>query len=59
MGCLYEKLSSCDSGDALYPMLGGGLIFDLKPDAGIVLRLEYARGESDNEAYYLSLGHPF
>ena len=59
VGCLYDKASSCNQSESLYPMLGAGIIFDLKPDAGIVLRLEYAKGESDNEAYYLSLGHPF
>lgn len=59
VGCLYESVSACNDGEALYPMLGAGIIYSLKPDAGIVLRLEYARGESDNEAYYLTLGHPF
>ena len=59
VGCLYEELSSCDDGEALYPMLGGGLIYLLKPEVGIVLRLEYAKGESDNSAFYLTLGHPF
>ena len=59
VGCLYESFSDCDSGDALYPMLGAGIIYELKPKAGIVIRLDYAKGESDNEAYYLSLGHPF
>ena len=59
VGCLYEKFSSCNESDSLYPMIGTGIIYDLKPDAGIVLRLEYAKGKSDNEAYYLSLGHPF
>ena len=59
VGCLYEKLSSCDDSDSLYPMLGGGIIYLLKPEAGIVLRLEYAKGESDNSAVYLSLGQPF
>lgn len=59
VGCLYEKVSSCDEGDSLYPMLGGGIFFILKPDAGIVVRLEYAKGEGDNSAYYLNLGHPF
>lgn len=59
VGCLYEKLSSCDDSDSLFPMIGGGIIYTLKPDAGIVLRLEYAKGKSDNSAYYLSLGHPF
>ena len=59
VGCLYEQVSDCNDGDALYPMLGAGIIYALKPEAGIVIRLEYAKGESDNEAYYLSLGHPF
>ncbi len=59
VGCLYEKVASCDDSDALYPMLGGGIIFTLKPEAGIVIRLEYAAGKSDNSAYYLSMGHPF
>jgi len=59
VGCLYDKVSSCKDAEALYPMLGGGIFFVLKPDAGIVLRLEYALGESDNSAYYLSVGHPF
>ncbi|QFU75802.1 hypothetical protein EY643_09115 [Halioglobus maricola] len=59
VGCLYSKFSSCDESDNLFPMAGAGIIFDLKPEAGIVLRLEYAKGKSDNEAYYLSLGQPF
>ncbi|WP_156507791.1 hypothetical protein [Halioglobus sp. HI00S01] len=59
LGCLYSKVSACDDSDNLFPMLGAGIIFDLKPDAGIVLRLEYAAGKDDNEGYYLSLGQPF
>jgi hypothetical protein len=59
IGCLYAKTSDCGDSEARYPMIGAGLIFSLKPDAGIVIRLEFAKGKSDNEAYYLSLGHPF
>lgn len=59
IGCLYEQASDCGDSDVRYPMVGAGVIYTLKPDAGIVIRLEYARGKSDNEAYYLSLGHPF
>ena len=59
VGRLYCKVSDCGESDQLYPIIGAGIIYDLKPDAGIVIRLEYARCESDNEAYYLSLGHPF
>ena len=59
IGCLYAQTSDCGDSDARYPMIGAGLIYTLKPEAGIVIRLEYAKGKSDNEAYYLSLGHPF
>lgn len=59
IGCLYTKTSDCGDSESRYPMIGAGLIYSLKPDAGIVIRLEYARGKSDNEAYYLNLGHPF
>lgn len=59
LGCLYSEVNDCGDGDALYPMAGGGIIFNLKPDAGIVMRLEYAQGKDDNSATYLSLGHPF
>lgn len=59
VGCLYESVSDCGDGEALYPAIGGGGFFVLKPDAGIVLRAEYAAGESDNSAFYLQLGHAF
>jgi hypothetical protein len=59
LGCLYSTASDCSDSDSIYPMLGAGLIYALKPAAGIVLRLDYARGKSDNEAFYISLGHPF
>ncbi len=59
VACLYESVSDCSDGEALYPAAGGGGFFVLKPDAGIVLRAEYAVGESDNSAFYLQLGHAF
>lgn len=59
VGALYSSLSDLDSSDALFPVGGAGLIYDLKPDDGIVLRLDYALGEDDNSAFYLTLGQPF
>ncbi len=58
-GCLYASLSDCDGSDALYPAGGAGVIYTLKPEAGIVLRAEYAVGRYDNSAFYVSFGHPF
>ena len=58
VGALYSDLSDLNS-DALFPMGGAGVIYDLKPSDGIVLRLDYALGEGDNSAFYLTLGQPF
>ena len=59
VGCLYDGFSDCGRSDSLYAMLGGGAIFTLKPDAGIVVRAEVAKGESDEYFGYISLGNPF
>ena len=59
VGCLYDDLSDCGESDALYAMVGSGAIFTLKPEAGIVVRAEFAKGEADEYFAYLSLGHPF
>jgi len=42
-----------------YPSVGGGLSYLLKEEASILIRLEVAKGKSDNEALYLRFGHPF
>ncbi len=59
VGCLFESVSDCGSGDDLYPSGGVGISYLLKPEAGFVLRADYAVGKSDNSAFYLTLGHPF
>jgi outer membrane protein assembly factor BamA len=59
IGCLYDELSVCSGSGSTYPAAGAGVIFRLKPEAGFVLRAEYALGKDDNSALYLRLGHPF
>ncbi|MEJ2516183.1 MAG: hypothetical protein P8080_12845 [Gammaproteobacteria bacterium] len=59
VGCLYTSLSDCNSSDQVYPSVGAGVSYLLKPEAGIVIRAEYAVGEGDNRAFYLRMGHPF
>lgn len=59
LGCLYETVSDCGSSDDLYPAAGAGLYYLLKPEAGFVIRADYAVGDRDNSAFYLRLGHPF
>ena len=62
VGCLYgedasARSSSCQ--DNVYPALGGGISYLLKPETGIVVRAEVAKGSGDNSALYLRFGHPF
>lgn len=59
VGCLYASPSDCDSGERLYPAFGAGVSYLLRPEAGVVMRAEYARGDADNEAFYLRMGNPF
>jgi hypothetical protein len=43
----------------LYPAAGAGIQFVLKPDAKIVLDLEYAAGKEGNYGVYLKIGYAF
>jgi hypothetical protein len=46
-------------GDALFPAFGAGVSYMLKEEASLLIRLEFAKGKSDNEAVYLRFGHSF
>ena len=46
-------------GDATFPSVGVGVSYMLKPEASVLIRLEIAKGKSDNEALYLRFGHSF
>ena len=48
---------SCD--DAVFPAFGAGVSYMLKEEASLLIRLEFAKGKSDNEAVYLRFGHSF
>lgn len=59
VGCLYGGVSDCGKGEAIYPAVGAGLIYTLKPEAGFVVRADFAVGDRDNSAFYVRLGQPF
>ena len=62
VGCQFgEDFAGKDlsCGDATYPSLGLGVSYMLKEEASVLIRLEIAKGKSDNEALYLRFGHPF
>lgn len=59
LACLYDSVSDCESSDNLYASVGAGVILTLKPEAGIVVRAEVAKGEADEATFYLKLGNSF
>lgn len=59
VGCLYDGVSDCGDSGNLYPAVGAGAILTLKPEAGIVVRAEIAKGKADEYFAYISVGNPF
>ena len=64
VGCLFgdglgPKTESQSCGDDVYPGIGAGVSWLVKPKSGVVVRLEAAKGSGDNSAVYLRFGHPF
>ena len=61
VGCLHGTAvatkSSCS--DNVYPGIGAGISWLIKPESGVILRAEVAKGTGDNSAMYLRFGHPF
>ncbi|MFZ4285683.1 BamA/TamA family outer membrane protein [Variovorax sp. HJSM1_2] len=58
LSCLYGGGQSC-SGDNLYPMAGVGVFYILKPKENMLISAEFAKGNGDNQGFYLRFGHPF
>jgi outer membrane protein assembly factor BamA len=58
LACIYGDGKSC-SGDNLYPMAGVGAFYILKPKENMVVTAEYAKGNGDNEGFYLRFGNRF
>jgi len=64
IGCLYgDPIAANDSSsgcsDNAYPGIGAGVSWLIKPESGVILRAEAAKGIGDNSALYLRFGHPF
>ena len=62
VGCQFgEDIAGRDlsCGDATFPSIGVGVSYMLKEEASVLIRLEIAKGKSDNEALYLRFGHSF
>lgn len=59
VSCLYSEINNCSASKNIFPALGAGVQYILKPKEGIVLNLEYAQGENGNYGIYLKMGYAY
>lgn len=58
LACLHGDGERC-RGDNIYPMLGGGVFYVVKPESDMVVSAEVAKGNGENRGFYLNFGHRF
>ena len=59
LACLYGSGMNCTDDANLYPNIGAGIQFILKPKEGIVMNLEYAAGKGGEYGIYLKMGYAY
>ncbi len=59
VACTYGGGEDCSTSVNLYPVVGAGVQYVLKPREGIVLNLEYAQGKDANYGVYLKMGYAY
>ena len=58
VACLYgESRGGCSDSDNLFPSVGAGVQYVLKPVQGIVANLEFAAGKADANAVLFKMGY--
>lgn len=58
-GTTEQETLSCSDSENIYPSASLGFSYAIKPEAGVIVRVEGAVGKDDNKGFYMSLGHPF
>ena len=59
VACLYGSESQSCAADQLFPMLGAGVFYMIKPNENMLVSAEFAKGKGGNHGFYLRFGHPF
>jgi hypothetical protein len=59
VSCTYGSGKSCSNTTNLFPAIGAGVQYILKPQVGIVLNLEFAQGKAGSYGIYLKTGYAF
>ena len=57
VACLYGAGLTCDDSDNVYPSVGAGVQYVLKPQQGLVANLEYAQAKDGNNAVIFKMGY--
>jgi hypothetical protein len=57
--CLYGGGVTCSDKVNIYPTVGAGVQYVLKPEVGIVMNLEFAQGKDGNRGVYLKMGYSY
>ena len=55
--CLYGAGKHCDDSENVYPTVGAGIQFLLKPQQGLVANLEFAQAKDGNSALVFQMGY--
>jgi hypothetical protein len=59
VACLYGGGRDCGSQEDLYPAIGAGVQYLVRPKEGIVANLEYAKGKGSDYGVYLKMGYAY
>lgn len=59
IACLYGGNSECSDSSNLYPTIGAGISYAIKPEEKMVVSVDLAYGKADNYGFYMRFGHAF
>lgn len=59
IACLYGNDKNCTDRDNVFTSAGIGAEYVIKPSEGMVVTVDYAKGEGDNSGFYLRFGQSF
>jgi outer membrane protein assembly factor BamA len=59
VACIYGDGQSCSESRNIFPAVGAGVQYVIKPQAGLVMNLEYAQGKDSNRGIFLKVGYAY
>lgn len=59
LSCLFDDAGDCSEEESLYPAVGFGVHFVIRPEDKMIVRLDAAWGEAGSHGVYMSFGQAF